>query len=220
MSFATLPELKRRGKLAIDYMKAHDFKVRALNIIYFEGLSTDLQTVNNDTIDLWNDVRAIVSNTGDVLMSCSATTEPGWYYRNHPLNDGGAAQLAFGQYLDAWQIGDHRGQDALVQCGSLKVFRDKNEDGSRKGDEIDVGCDFGLNQHTTNNAPVNVGRWSAGCLVGRYPETHNDKFMPICRAMGLETFDSTLIDGSKFAQWREDDDVESICKALPATSLV
>jgi hypothetical protein len=201
MSFATLPELKAQGQKTIAYMKAKGYKIRALNIVYFEGINCDLTTVNSDKIDVWNDARAIVSNTGDVLLCCTATTEPGWYYREHPMNDGGAAQLAFGQYLDAWEIGNHRGQIALVQCGDLKVYRDKNEDGSRKGDALDVGSDFGLDQHTTSNAPDNVGRWSAGCLVGKYPDTHNEKFMPICRAMGVDTFDSTLIDGSNFVLW-------------------
>jgi hypothetical protein len=201
MSFATLPELKAQGQKTIAYMKAKGYKIRALNIVYFEGINCDLTTVNSDKIDVWNDVRAIVSNKGDVLLCCTATTEPGWYYREHPMNDGGAAQLAFGQYLDAWEIGNHRGQIALVQCGDLKVYRDKNEDGSRKGDALDVGSDFGLDQHTTSNAPDNVGRWSAGCLVGKYPDTHNEKFMPICRAMGVDTFDSTLIDGSNFVLW-------------------
>jgi hypothetical protein len=219
MGFGTIPTLIYSGRKAITYMKAYGFKVRALNIVYFEGLDTDLKTVNNDRIDQWNDVRAIISNKGEVLLCCAATTEPGWFYRNNPLNDGGAAQLAFGQYLDCWQIGDHRGQEALVQCGDLKLYRDKNEDGSRKGDAIDIGSDFGLNQHTTSNAPDQVGRWSAGCLVGKYPDTHNDKFMPICRAMGLETFDTTLIDGSLFALWDEDSDLEQMCKVKGVTSL-
>jgi hypothetical protein len=217
MSFATLPELKAQGQKAIAYMKAMGYKVRALNIVYFEGINCDLVNVNSDRIDCWNDVRAIISNTGDVLLCCTATTEPGWYYRNNPLNDNGAAQLAFGQHLDGWRIGDHHGQDALVQDGDLKVYRDKNDDGSRKGDAIYVGDDFGLNQHTTSNAPDTVGRWSAGCLVGKYPDTHNDKFMPIVRAMGLDTFDSTLIDGSIFAMWDGD---TNICSKVIATSLV
>ena len=217
MGFATLTELKAQGRKAIAYMKARGYKIRALNIVYFEGINCDLETINSDRIDGWNDVRAIVSDKGDVLLACAATTEPGWYYRNNPLNDNGAAQLAFGQYLDCWQIGDHRGQDALVQCGDLRVFRDKNEDGSRKGDPIFVGCDFGLNQHTTKNAPDEVGRWSAGCLVGQYPETHNNKFMQICRAMGLDTFDTTLVDGSDFALWTG---TENICLQPKSKSLV
>lgn len=206
MAFSILAELGEQGDKTIRYMQSKGYKIRALNIVYFEGINTDLVTVNSDTIDLWNDVRAIVSNTGDVLMCASATTEPGWYYRQNPMNPDGAAQLAFGQYLDCWQIGDHKGQDALIQCGSLKVYRDKNEDGSRKGDALFTGSDFGLDQHTTargdsDYVPDAVGRWSAGCLVGRYSTTHYDKFMPIVRSMGLNTFDSTLIDGSDFAQF-------------------
>ena len=108
--------------------------------------------------------------------------------------------MAFGQYLDAWRIGRHFKQDALVQCGNLKVFRDSNEDGSRAGDPVDVGDSFGINQHTTSSAPDLVGKWSAGCLVGKFPATHA-KFMAICRSMGLATFDSTLIDGSDFARF-------------------
>jgi hypothetical protein len=211
MSFDPIVELKSGGQRAIEYMRANDYKVRAWNIVYFEGLNTDLFTVNEDRIDLWNDVRAVISDTGDVLMSCVSTSEPGWYYRRKPLNPNGAAQLAFGQHLDAWQIGDHKGQDALVQCGNLKIYRDKNQDGSRKGDVVFVGDDFGLNQHTTSRDPQSVGQWSAGCLVGRYPSTHA-KFMQICRAMGLETFDTTLIDGSDFVMWSGKAD---LCK-LPA----
>ena len=201
MGFVTMPELKSQGQKAIAYMRSMGCKVRAMNIVYFEGINTDLETVNSDQIDYWNDVRSIITDKGDVLLCCAATTEPGWYYRMNRLNPDGAAQLAFGQYLDAWQIGDHRGQDALVQCGKLKVYRDKNEDGSRKGDPVDVGDDFGLNQHTTSSAPGSVGRWSAGCLVGKYPGTHYEMFMPMCRSMGLQTFDTTLIDGSVFAKW-------------------
>jgi hypothetical protein len=201
MSFPILAELTTQGKKTIKYMEAKGYKIRPLNIVYFEGLDADdLKTVNSDRIDYWNDIRAVISNTGDVLMSATATTEPGWYYRKNRLNVGGAAQLAFGQHLDAWEIGDHKGQVALVQCAKLKVYRDKNEDGIRTGDPVDVGDDFGINQHTTTNAPDMVGLWSAGCLVGKYPSTHA-KFMEICRSMGLKTFDTTLIDGSDFAKF-------------------
>ena len=201
MGFTPLPELKSQGLKAIEFMKSKGFKIRAMNIIYFEGLDCDLRSVNSDRVDIWNDVRSIITKDGDVLLACSATSEPGWFYRTNPMNLNGAAQLAFGQHLDAWQIGDHKGQDALIQCGNLKIYRDKNEDGSRKGDAVFVGDDFGLDHHTTSNAPDLVGRWSAGCLVGRYPETHNDKFMPICRSMGLKTFDTTLVAGDEFSSF-------------------
>ena len=178
-------------------MKGKGYKVRALNIVYFEGLDTDLVTVNKDRLNEWNDVRCIISNTGEVLMACEATTEPGDHYTYNRMNPQGAFRIAFGQYLECWQIGRHFTQDALVQCGNLKGHRDHNMDGSRTGDKVYVGANFGVNQHTTSNAPGTVGRWSAGCLVGRYPATHA-KFMAICRSMGLRRFDTTIIDGSDF----------------------
>jgi hypothetical protein len=202
MSFPELAELRPQGEKAIRYMKSLGYKITALNIVYFEGLNADdMATPNDDRIDSWNDVRSIIGNDGRVYLCATATTEPGWYYRQNRMNPQGAAQVAFGQYLDCWEIGDHRGQDALIQCGRIKVFRDNNEDGSRSGDPVDVGADFGINQHTTTNAPDTVSRHSAGCLVGKYPASHS-KFMSICRSMGLDTFDTTLIDGSLFSSYR------------------
>ncbi|MGL4619158.1 MAG: hypothetical protein ACRCZS_08880 [Chroococcidiopsis sp.] len=198
--FPAISELQPQGKKAIAYMRSKGYKIRAWNIVYFEGLDADdLVTVNSDRIDYWNDVRSVITDDGDVILAATATTEPGWYYRLNRMNPKGAAQLAFGQYLDCWRIGKHFTQDALVQCNTLKVFRDKNEDGSRAGDPVDTGL-FGINQHTTSSAPDLVGRNSAGCLVGKFPATHA-KFMNICRSMGLETFDTSLIPGDDFARF-------------------
>jgi hypothetical protein len=208
MSFSELKELRSQGDKTIRYMKSLDYKVRALNIIYFEGLNADdMATPNNDRIDQWNDVRSIIGNDGRVYLSSAATTEPGWYYRKQRMNKDGAAQLAFGQHLDCWRFGKHFQQDALVQCGSLPVYRDNNEDGSRAGDLVYTGDYFAINQHTTadyprNYAPDAVGRWSAGCLVGQHSTTHYNLFLPICRSMGLATFDTTLFDGSAFAKFQ------------------
>jgi hypothetical protein len=196
-----IAELQPQGKKAIAYLNSKGFKISKYNIIYFEGINTDLVTVNDDRINGWNDVRSIISDTGEVLVCCAATTEPGWYYRQNRLNSEGAAQLAFGQHLAAWEIGDHKGQLALVQCGNLKIYRDGNEDGLRKGDPVFVGDNFGLNQHTTTNAPDLVGRWSAGCLVGQFSATHYNIFMPIVKQMGVAKFDTTLIPGDEFAKF-------------------
>jgi hypothetical protein len=202
MSFPQLKELKEQGSKAIRYMRSKNYKVRALNIVYFEGLNADdLRTPNSDVIDYWNDIRSIISDQGDVYLCATATTEPGWFYRRNRMNVNGAAQLEFGQYLDCWEFGDHHGQDALTQCGVLTVRRDDNEDGSRAGDKVYKGADFGIDQHTTSYGPDRVGRWSAGCLVGKYPATHG-LFMELNRSMGLKTFDTTLVDGSDFARFQ------------------
>ncbi|MFN6572384.1 hypothetical protein [Dendronalium sp. ChiSLP03b] len=183
------------GANILSYMQEQKFRIRAFNIVYLEGVDPDTFAVNTDRLDEWNDVRMVIRDNGEILHCVSATTEPGRYYTENPLNPNGAARIAFGQHLEAWTFGTHKGQDALVQCGAVKVHRDKNKDGFRTGDPVDVADSFGLNQHTTSNAPELVGRWSAGCLVGRYPESHT-KFMQLCRDAGMRRFDTTVLDGS------------------------
>jgi hypothetical protein len=56
----------------------------------------------------------------------------------------------------------------------------------------------GVNQHTTNNKPVNIkplgiGGFSYGCLVGAFPVTHYNEFMPALIDSGLKTFDTGII---------------------------
>lgn len=184
------------GTQILTYMQQQKFRIRAYNIVYIEGVDPDTFALNDDAIDLWNDTRNVIRDDGTILMSCSATTEPGLYYTDNPMNPKGAARIAFGQYLDAWTFGDHHGQDALIQCGALKVYRDANKDGFRTGDSVDEGDDFGIDQHTTCDAPPTIGRWSAGCLVGLHPETHA-KFMQLCRDSGRDRFDTTVLDGSE-----------------------
>ena len=42
-----------------------------------------------------------------ILGKWLATTEPGAYYTEHPVNPAGAARIEFGQY-QAWRVGMHR----------------------------------------------------------------------------------------------------------------
>lgn len=202
-NFGRTPDanLKPQGLKLLEYCKAKGYVISEFNIINLEGINTDLATINADRLDEWNDVRVVMNSAGDILMSSLATTEPGKFYTNKPMNANGAARLAFGQYLNCWEFGDHHGQDALTQCGVLTVCRDLNKDGARTGDKVYKGADFGINMHTTSDAPDFVGRWSAGCLVLKFPETHNGVFMPLCRASGLKTFGTILIDGSDFAKF-------------------
>lgn len=190
------------GKKVIRFMESKGYRILALNIVYLEDVKDpDTWEPTEGRLDVWDDARCIISNAGEILMSSQATTEPGKYYTNNPLNPQGAFRIAFGNYQDAWRIGDHKGQLALVQCGNLKGHRDLNKDGTRTGDPIDIGNHFGVNQHTTSNAPETIGLWSAGCLVGRFPVTH-EKFMEICKNMGREKFDSTIIAADEFKNWQ------------------
>lgn len=157
-----------------------------LNIVYIEGVDGDGRE-NADEMNFWND-RRLVFRIGDdgnpiVMMNVAATTEPGKYYTQNPLNPLGAARIAFGQYK-AHCIGLHNGQQpALVQRGKIRVHRDINRDGKRSAnDPIVIGSGWGINQHSTRpgEPPKLVGKYSAGCLVGQSYSEHMS-FIGLCK---------------------------------------
>ena len=76
--------------------------------------------------DKWNDLRVVIGFEGDkpvMLGKWRATTEPGRYFTEHPVNPAGTARIEFGQY-QAWPVGMHRGDhEALVQRGKVGLPR-------------------------------------------------------------------------------------------------
>lgn len=155
-----------------------------VNIVYIEGMSTDA-SINDDAPDRFNDLRLILRfdrGKPTIVGMWEATTEPGKYWTHSRMNPKGAARIAFGQYT-AWIVGVHNGDhEALVQRASpVTVHRDDNEDYIRPGDAVDTGW-FGINQHHGYNLPrSSVGRASAGCLVGRSVQGH-ENFMRIVKS--------------------------------------
>ena len=180
------------------------------NIIYVEGMYPDGR-LNEDTANAWNDTRIVIEFKDGkpvILGKWEATTEPGRYYTMRPMNAKGAARIAFGQHK-AWQIGRHGQADpheALVQTGgAITVYRDLNKDGKRTGDQTDTGY-FSVNQHWGGDSPMDdIGRWSAGCLVGRTRAGHRE-FMSIIKQdpRYLQNrgyvFTSIVIDGTDLFQ--------------------
>ena len=106
-----------------------------------------------------------------------ATTDPGLYYRESPLNVNGTAILVPGQYKGVYSVDLHAGK-YLALCqrnGPVTVWRDDNKD-----DVLDHNVDeesgyFGINIHASSSTPYDqtrdrdadsdVGKWSAGCQV-------------------------------------------------------
>jgi hypothetical protein len=160
-----------------------------VNIVYVEGLDPD-GTPNVDVPNEFNDLRVALritpSGVPDILEAWEATTEPGVYYTViAPLDPRGAARIAFGQYK-AWSVGIHNvksrknAHEALVQTGSITVHRDLNQDFERTGDETFDGL-FAINQHWGYDMKKSdIGRASAGCLVGRTRAGHA-AFMKLCK---------------------------------------
>ena len=167
----------------LNYCRAKKYvlhtKPEEINIIYVEGMNTDGK-LNNDEPNQFNDVRMVLDFQLRLLGCWSATTEPGRWYTEYPMNIKGAARIAFGQY-QAWQVGIHKDHQALVQATPITVHRDRNKDGLRTGDAIYEGL-FGVNQHWGYDLPIdNIGKASAGCLVGRSRQGHRE-FMTLVKS--------------------------------------
>lgn len=158
------------------------------NIVYLEGVSPD-GTLNDDTPNVFNDVRIVfgVDDQGKPRIDgiWDGTTEPGRVWTQNPMSPKGAARIAFNQYK-AWAVGTHHpgtelAHEALVQVEPLSVYRDLNKDYRRTGDLLDTGL-FGINQHWGYDAPAgDLGRTSAGCLVGRTKAGHRE-FMRLVKS--------------------------------------
>jgi hypothetical protein len=179
------------------------------NIVYVEGIDPD-GTMNDDAPNIFNDVRLLlrINRAGRPVIAGAweATTEPGYYHTVIQRQDPrGAARIAFGQYK-AWAIGPHprsgaTSHEALVQTANITVHRDFNADFQRWGDATFTGT-FGINQHWGYDMPrTDIGKASAGCLVGRTKAGHRE-FMQLVRgdaryrASQGYRFMTTVLDGT------------------------
>lgn len=176
-----------------------------INIVYLEGVNKDGST-NSDRLDEWNDRRIVIKFDEDlqpvIVGNWLGTTEPGAYYTYNPMNPKGAARIKLDAQFTAWRVGYHgsRPYEALVQVREITVCRDLNKDGMRTGDRHDSGL-FAVNQHHGYDS-ANIGRNSAGCLVGQSIEGHRE-FMQICKSDPRYqedksfVFTTAVLDGAK-----------------------
>ena len=151
-----------------------------VTIVYVEGMDVDGRANANDP-NAFNDVRLLIALDVEgrpvtPMQAWIATCEPGKFYTENPEDPGGAARIAFGQYK-AWAVGTHKAgtnsaHEALVQVAPITVCRDANKDFKRDHDAQVFGM-FGINQHWGFDVPKeNIGKASAGCLVGRSKDEH------------------------------------------------
>lgn len=159
-------------------------------IAYVEGADYLTGNPNDNAPNKFNDARYVISldslGAPKVAGAWEATTEPSRFWTQHPMNPKGAARIKFGQYK-AWAVGTHHAgssaaHEALVQVDDITVCRDLNEDFKRDGDKEDAGDSFGVNQHWGYDlSSGDLGRSSAGCLVGRTKDGHR-AFMGIVKS--------------------------------------
>jgi hypothetical protein len=137
------------------------------------------------------------------LFAFPATTDPGIFYRQNPLNVRGTAIMKPGQYRHAYKVGRHSGYKALQQVGAITVFRDDNMDDELNVDGVEEHSGLhAINIHRASRqrASTQVDKWSAGCQVMQDPD-HFDFFMTICDRGALKfgnDFTYTLLDSDDF----------------------
>ncbi|MCC6371196.1 MAG: hypothetical protein IT236_09350 [Bacteroidia bacterium] len=113
----------------------------------------------------------------------SATTDPGTYWLRQPMQPQGTAILSQGQYVDAYELGLHRGQyTALVQRKPLSIVRDYNRDAVLDfNNGHTINGQFGINIHRANRtgSTLHVDKNSAGCQVFKNASDF-EFFMGLC----------------------------------------
>ena len=132
-----------------------------------------------------------------VLKKYDATTDPGVYYREHPMNSAGTAIIAPGQYSGAFKLGYHKGQyEALVQNNPIDLYRDNNKDDVLDFDSIPTAEIAGINLHRANANVTStlVDKISAGCAAIADPNDFKE-LLSICKQAAAQygsTFTFTL----------------------------
>ncbi len=155
---------------------------------------------SNRDSNYFNDALAVLwwANAHLNLVTFRCTTDPGAYWRQHPMNPKGTAILMPGFYPGLWQLGLHRGRyEALVQRSDCWVYRDNDRDLQLDGRDSEYGV-FGINLHRAadRGAGRTVDRWSAGCQV--VPDTSDYQLLiALCKRHARQhgnVFSYTLIE--------------------------
>jgi hypothetical protein len=227
--YLTLPSSNDLPSRILKYMEARGYQIDAgknrYNIVYVEGMNAD-GTLNDDRPNYFNDRRMVIeviNGIPTIVGNWEASTEPGNYYTENPMNPQGAARIKFGQYK-AWRVGTHYGggsdpHEALVQEKPVTVYRDFNKDHFRIGDKMDTGL-FDINQNWGYDLPYNnVYFASAGNLVGRTRQGHRE-FMSLIKQDERYVknkdylFITTIIDGNDLGKMFPDSSARVLQKPL------
>ena len=116
-----------------------------------------------------------------IIKSYTITTDAGKHYMvNELLNEKGCAILVEGQYVNVYQIGLHQGKySALVQRGTVKLYRDRDKDTVYDFENIESSLSSGINIHKAGKNSLEINNWSGGCQVFKREADFNE-FMSIC----------------------------------------
>ena len=131
---------------------------------------------------------------GNKLEWFPCTTNPGTYWLMNLLNPKGTALLKAAQYVDTWQIGNHKGYTAFTQAKQVTVYRDKNLNNLAEETAVTDTGYFGIDIHRASPTAVSkfIDKWSAGCQVLNNPADFN-KVLAIAQETKQKLFTYTLL---------------------------
>lgn len=165
------------------------------------GVRTD-DYVHANSFNDWIGCSFHVGGTLTNLIT-PATTDPGLYWRENPMNVNGTAIVVPGHYKALWAMGDHKGQyPALDQVGEIAVYRDANRDGKLDfdPDTIQRGL-LGIELHQENpkdgRDSTQVDKWSAGCQVAQLSVVYA-AIIEACR-MQMKTYEGKWRNPNSFS---------------------
>ncbi len=117
----------------------------------------------NDTINIfYTDDKGVIQ-----FHSFNATTNPGSFWLQHPINKNGTAILKPNQYTNTYAVGLHRNKyQALIQQKPVTVYRDNDKNIAITLSKEEKGL-FGINIHhaAAIGTTKTVDKYSAGCQV-------------------------------------------------------
>lgn len=156
----------------------------------------------NDIPNVFNDyIILCIENKDKFFKGWMATTEPGTYWLQNPMNIKGTGVLVPNQYFDCWGLGQHGSglnkHEALIQIRPITLYRDNNKDNKINIDpkNIQTGL-FGINIHSTGKSnwiASKIDKWSAGCQVFANYDAFKE-FIKILKATNQKSYTYTLLE--------------------------
>lgn len=203
------PAKKKDIKQVINILESRGYKIFTrpyeLNIVGIRNKDVDPTNFDDTLYVFWKDAKGKWE-----FRAYAITTDPSDHYLKNPLegSGGGTAILKEGQYLDAYQLGFHRGEYlALVQRGPVTIYRDYDRNAIMfMGDGSTTTGLYGINIHRAKAAGTtnSIDLYSAGCQVFANAEDFAE-FLGLAqkqRDLYGNSFTYTLIDEWIRAQYR------------------
>lgn len=201
MKTYTLKEILAQMKIKGYKVFSNDRLPYNLNLIAIR--SKDLQSNTfNDTLHIIWKYDGIWNH-----LAMKMTTDPGVFYREHPMNVNGTAILVPGQYLHTFALGLYHGYTVLRQKAPMRYWRDND-----KNVTIDILPQSQVYTEIANthihHAGVHstqVDKWSAGCQVLQH-STDLDLLVELCKKAQQyyqinKAFESTLFSYTLLDEW-------------------